>query len=86
LFHYYATHLRIVPQPSFVFDTTGFSEQKRNAVLAYRSQFVDNPGNRRVVDWLDAAGTYFGSRIGTASAEPFFAREPIGITGLSALA
>ena len=86
LFHYYATHLRIVPQPSFVFDTTGFSEQKRNAVLAYRSQFVDNPGNRRVVDWLDAAGTYFGSRIGTPSAEPFFAREPIGLTGLSALA
>jgi len=86
LFHYWATHLRIVPQPSFVIDTTGFAERKREAVLAYRSQFVENPGNRRVVEWLDAAGTYFGSRIGTATAEPFFAREPLGLTSLDALA
>ena len=86
LFHYYATHLRIVPQPSFVLDTTGFAERKRQAVLAYRSQFVVNEGNRKVVDWLDAAGTYFGSRIGTATAEPFFAREPLGLTSLDALA
>ena len=86
LFHYYATHLRIVPQPSFLVDTTGFAERKREAVLAYRSQFVVNERNRRVVDWLDAAGTYFGSRIGTDAAEPFFAREPLGLTGLGLLA
>jgi hypothetical protein len=39
-----------------------------------------------VVEWLDAAGTYFGSRIGTETAEPFFAREPIGLAGLAGLA
>ena len=86
LFHYYATHLRIVPQPSFLVDTTGFASRKRDAVLAYRSQFVVNERNRRVVEWLDASGTYFGSRIGTETAEPFFAREPIGLDGLEALA
>jgi bacillithiol biosynthesis deacetylase BshB1 len=86
LFHYYATHLRIVPQPSFLMDTSGFAARKREAVLAYQSQFVVNERNRRVVEWLDAAGTYFGSRIGTESAEPFFAREPIGLTGLATLA
>jgi len=86
LFHYYATHLRIVPQPSFLVDTTGFAARKREAVLAYRSQFVVNERNRRVVEWLDAAGTYFGSRIGTETAEPFFAREPIGLAGLAGLA
>ncbi len=86
LFHYWATHLRTVPQPSFVMDTTGFGARKREAVLAYRSQFVENERNRHVVEWLDAAGTYFGSRIGTASGEPFHAREPIGLTGLEALA
>jgi len=86
MFHYYATHLRIVPQPSFVVDTTGFAARKREAVLAYRSQFVVNERNRRVVEWLDAAGTYFGSRIGTETAEPFFAREPIGLAGLAGLA
>jgi bacillithiol biosynthesis deacetylase BshB1 len=85
LFHYYATHLRIVPQPSFLVDTTGFAARKREAVLAYRSQFVVNERNRRVVEWLDAAGTYFGSRIGTETAEPFFAREPIGLAGLAGL-
>ena len=86
LFHYWATHLRTVPQPSFVVDTTGFAARKREAVLAYRSQFVENERNRHVVEWLDAAGTYFGSRIGTASGEPYHAREPIGLTGLEALA
>ena len=50
LFHYWATHLRIVPQPSFLIDTTGWADRKREAVLAYKSQFVDNPGNRRVVE------------------------------------
>ena len=85
LFHYYATNLRIVPQPSFLVDTTGFAARKREAVLAYRSQFVVNERNRRVVEWLDAAGTYFGSRIGTETAEPFFAREPIGLAGLAGL-
>jgi bacillithiol biosynthesis deacetylase BshB1 len=86
LFHYYATHLRIIPQPSFLMDTTGFAARKREAVLAYRSQFVVNERNRRVVDWLDAAGKYFGSRIGTETAEPFFAREPIGLGSLDFLA
>jgi LmbE family N-acetylglucosaminyl deacetylase len=86
LFHYYATHLRIVPQPSFLMDTSGFAARKREAVLAYQSQFVVNERNRRVVEWLDAAGTYFGSRIGAETAEPFFAREPIGLTGLATLA
>jgi bacillithiol biosynthesis deacetylase BshB1 len=85
LFHYYATHLRIVPQPSFLMDTSGFAARKREAVLAYQSQFVANERNRRVVEWLDAAGTYFGSRIGTETAEPFFAREPIGLAGLATL-
>jgi bacillithiol biosynthesis deacetylase BshB1 len=85
LFHYWATHLRTVPQPSFLVDTSAFAARKREAVLAYRSQFVANERNRGVPDWLDAAGRYFGSRIGAAAAEPFFAREPIGLTGLQSL-
>ena len=85
LFHYYATHLRITPSPSFYMDITGFEQTKREACLAYHSQFVANTKNAPVIDWLDAAGKYFGSRIGTAAAEPFFAREPIGLTGLEGL-
>ncbi|GDY05639.1 bacillithiol biosynthesis deacetylase BshB1 [Phycisphaerae bacterium] len=75
LFHFYSIHLRSVPQPSIIADTTGFAQMKRRAVLAYASQFVANEKNRKVPEWLDAAGIYFGSRIGTESGEPFFSRE-----------
>jgi bacillithiol biosynthesis deacetylase BshB1 len=85
LFYYYATHLRMIPQPSFLFDITGFEQKKREAILAYESQFVKSAANRKVVEWIDAANVYFGSRIGAAAAEPFFTREPIGMTGLDSL-
>lgn len=84
-FHYYATHLRTVPQPSFIMDTTGFHERKRAAILAYRTQFVLPEQNRRVVEWLDASAVLFGSRIGTAAGEPFFAREPLGLSGFASV-
>lgn len=84
-FYYYATHLRWVANPSFLVDITGFEQRKRDAVLAYHSQFVANERNRPVLDWLDAAQRYFGSRIGTAAAEPFFTKEPLGLSGLDGL-
>ncbi len=77
LFHYYAIHLRSVPQPSVVADTTGFANAKSRAILAYESQFVVNESNRKVPQWIDAAGVYFGSRIGTDTAEPFFSRASV---------
>jgi bacillithiol biosynthesis deacetylase BshB1 len=86
LFHYYATHLRITPSPSFITDTSGFVAAKRAAVLAYESQFVKNAANGRVVEWVEQAGGYFGSRIGTAAGEPFFSREPVGLLSLTSLA
>jgi bacillithiol biosynthesis deacetylase BshB1 len=85
LFHYYATHLRITPAPSFLIDISPTLEKKMAAVAAYRSQFELNPANRRVPEWIRAEAVYFGSRIGTAAAEPFFAREPLGLTSLAAL-
>ena len=86
LFHYYCTHLRIVPSPSFLLDITGYESRKRDAIVAYETQFVIPEKNRRVVEWVEHAGAYFGSRIGVSTAEPFFAHEPIGLGGLSDLA
>lgn len=85
LFYYYATHLRILPDPSFLFDISGCEITKREAILAYESQFVKPEKNRKVVEWIDAANIYFGSRIGTAAAEPFFTREPLGLTALDTI-
>jgi bacillithiol biosynthesis deacetylase BshB1 len=85
LFYYHCTHLRHVAQPSFCFDITGFEQRKREAILAYHSQFVLPERNRRVVEWIAATNMYFGSRIGTLAAEAFFTREPIGLADLSSL-
>ncbi len=85
LFYYYCTHLRVIPQPDFLFDTSGYEERKRDAILAYESQFVKPPENRAIVEWLEAAGRYLGSRIRTASAEPFSTSEPLGLGSLEGL-
>ncbi|MBY0309381.1 MAG: PIG-L family deacetylase [Phycisphaerales bacterium] len=83
--YYYATHLRIVPQPSFVIDTSAHAAQKQAAVAAYRTQFADNPLNQSVPPMIAAQDAYFGSRIKAQAGEPFFTREPIGLTGLGSL-
>lgn len=85
LFYYYATHLRWVADPNFLFDISGYVDRKRESIIAYHTQFVLPEKNRRVVDWIEAAALYFGSRIGVAAAEPFYTREPIGLDSLSSL-
>lgn len=85
LFYYYCTHLRWVADPTFLMDITGYEDRKRDSIIAYHTQFVMPEKNRRIVDWLAASQMYFGSRIGTAAAEPFFTKEPLGLTSLGSL-
>lgn len=85
VFYYFATHLRIVPTPSFLLDITGFEDAKQRSILAYHSQFVANDKNAHVPGWIASMNQFLGSRIGTRSAEAFFAREPLGLTGLGEL-
>ena len=85
LFYYYATHLRWVADPSFVFDITGVLDQKLDSIRAYHTQFVLPPKNARIAEWVGHAASYFGSRIGTEAGEPFFTKEPIGLNGLASL-
>ena len=80
LVYYFCTHLKTVPQPSFIVDTTGYHARKRLAILAYHSQFVAPEKNRSIVDWIDASATFLGSRIGAETGEPFFVREPLGFS------
>ena len=85
LFYYYCTHLRWVADPNFLFDITGYEDRKRESIVAYETQFVMPQKNRRVVEWIKSSNEYLGSRIGVASAEPFYTKEPIGLTGLESL-
>jgi len=83
LFYYYASHLRWVADPSFLIDITGLVDAKIDSINAYHTQFVLPEKNRKVVEWVKAAGTYLGSRIGTDAAEPFFTKEPLGLVSLA---
>ena len=85
LFHYYCSHLRRVPDPTFVIDTTGFADAKMGAIGEYRTQFGINPLNAQVLDWIRAGDRYFGSRIGTVAGEAFSSPEPLGLDGLGSL-
>ncbi|MFZ9689144.1 MAG: PIG-L family deacetylase [Phycisphaerales bacterium] len=80
--HYFATHLRIVAQPDFIVDTTGFTDAKQRAIACYASQVGVNPANRRLPIWIAAADTYFGSRIGAEAGEPFACDEPLDLAAL----
>ncbi|MFW5653238.1 MAG: PIG-L deacetylase family protein [Planctomycetota bacterium] len=85
LFFYYAMHLRKVHNPNFLFDISGYQERKIESIRAYHTQFVLSPKNRKILDGIDAMATYFGSRLGTTAAEPFFTQEPLGLTGLDSV-
>ena len=85
LIYYYCTHLRHVANPSFCLDISAQMDVKEQAILAYESQFVVPERNRRVVHWLRQMNGYMGSRIGADYAEPFFTREPVGLTSLDSL-
>lgn len=85
MFYYYASHLRKVPQPSFVIDVTETLDAKIAAVEAYASQFARNPRNRGVGEYVKTEAAYFGSKIGCRAGEPFHTREPLGLTSLASL-
>ncbi len=91
LFYYYATHLRWVANPSFLIDVTGYEKQKIAAMEAYHTQFVApgrigaNPDGQSVESFVTERLGYFGSRIATRYAEPFFTKEPVGLGGLDSL-
>ena len=85
LFYYYCMHLRFVANPSFCLDISDQMDTKERAILAYESQFVLPERNRKVVESLRHMNAYMGSRIGCEYAEPFYTKEPLGLSTLGEL-
>ncbi len=85
LFYYFCSHLRMVPQISFLVDISRSFQQKMKAIKCYRSQFTDNPKNRFVFDYIKEQNRYLGRLISCDYAEAVFSKEAIKITDLSAL-
>jgi bacillithiol biosynthesis deacetylase BshB1 len=83
IIYYFCTHLRLNFTPNFCIDISDTVEQKHASLLCYRSQFVG--ASAQVPDNVKTTSAYFGTRIGTAHAEPFFTYEMLGFTGLSEL-
>jgi bacillithiol biosynthesis deacetylase BshB1 len=88
IIYYYATHLFLVPQPSFVIDCSAAYERKVAAIQCYRSQFYINRGETAgaVLEYVRKRDAYFGSLIGAAYGEPFYVKEPLGLRSLRDLA
>ena len=83
IIYYFCTHLRLNFTPNFCIDITDTIDQKIQSVKCYESQFVGN--SAFVPDMVKTITAYFGSRIGTAFAEPFFTYEMLGFGGLDQL-
>lgn len=85
LIHYFCTHLKSIPTPTFALDISRQREVKRAAILAYRSQVIDHEPNRRLPDDVDLRDRFIGSRLGVEAAEPFWCRELLGVESLASI-
>ena len=84
IIYYYCTHLRMNFNPTFCIDISDEIERKMESVAAYQTQF-GHPAAAHVPQMVRTTAAYFGSRIGTAYAEPFFTHEVLGLAGLDQL-
>jgi bacillithiol biosynthesis deacetylase BshB1 len=83
IIYYFCTHLRLNFTPNFCIDISDTVEQKIESVNCYASQFVG--ASASVPQQVRAVSAYFGTRIGTAHAEPFYTHEVLGFSGLDQL-
>jgi bacillithiol biosynthesis deacetylase BshB1 len=83
IIYYFCTHLRMNFTPNFCIDISDTIDQKIESVKCYASQFVGVSGH--VPEMVKTITAYFGSRIGTAYAEPFYTHEMLGFGGLDQL-
>ena len=81
--YYFCTHLRMSFQPSFCIDITDQIDIKMKACAAYESQGLGAEGG--LGEMVKTIAAYFGTRIGTAHAEPFYTHEVLGFSGLDQL-
>ena len=87
IFYYYAVHLKLALEPSFVVDISDEWPQKLAALKCYHSQLIQGRENDvpRLLGRLETFAEYWGHSIGTTHGEPFASREPIALNSLGAL-
>ena len=81
IFYYFSIHLRVHPQPAFVFDISGSIDEKLASVRCYESQFITgrNQDFPTPLDDIRDRARYWGWSIGRKFGEPFASRESVRI-------
>lgn len=80
IIYYFCTHLRVDFKPTFVIDISDTQEAKIAACRCYESQGLDRDGG--AIEIVTESAAYYGNRIATKYAEPFFSHEVIGLGGV----
>lgn len=82
IFYYFSIHLRIHPQPAFVFDISQSIDEKMAAVKCYESQFLTGRVQQfpTALDDIRDRARYWGWSIGSQFGEPFASRESLRIS------
>lgn len=81
--YYFCTHLRLNFNPTFCIDTSDTHAAKMEACACYASQGLTPESD--LMRMVNGVSVYFGGRIGTQFAEPFYSHEVIGLGGLDQL-
>jgi len=79
VYHFWSVHLKTVPRPAFIVDTSATAGTKRAAIACYASQFPESAAQPTVPERVAAADAWWGSLIGTSAGEPFACREPVAV-------
>lgn len=83
--HYYCSHLKSMPDPTFALDISRYRDRKRRAILAYESQVIDHAPNRALPEQMDVRDRFVGTRLGVEAAEPFWCRELLGLSSIESV-
>ena len=80
--YYFSIHLRIHPQPAFVFDISDTIDAKMQSVACYESQFITSKSSDvpTALDDIRDRARYWGWSIGAKYGEPFASRETVRMT------
>ena len=80
---YYFTARELIPAPQplqFIVDISKQFELKKQALLAYKSQFRAHPSyNPLIIDWIEGMGRYFGSLINSQYGEVFYGAKILNL-------
>ena len=80
--YFFSIHLRIHPQPAFVFDISDAIDSKMEAIRCYESQLVTgrSPEFPTALDDIRDRARYWGWSINAKYGEPFASRETLRVT------